>query len=52
MGDANASRRQCSHPPQNWKARLSAYTDVIAKAAKTASDTDPFFRPYLDGSLL
>ena len=38
---------------QNWKARLSAYTDVISKAAKTASDTDPFFRPYVsDGQLL
>ncbi|ORY29668.1 armadillo-type protein [Naematelia encephala] len=38
---------------KNWKARLSAYNDVIAKSAKTASDTDPFFRPYVsDGSLL
>ena len=38
---------------QNWKARVSAYTDVVAKAAKTASDTDPFFRPYVsDGQLL
>nr|XP_019044957.1 microtubule Associated protein [Kwoniella bestiolae CBS 10118]OCF23887.1 microtubule Associated protein [Kwoniella bestiolae CBS 10118] len=38
---------------KNWKARLSAYTDVIAKSAKTASDTDPFFRPFLsDGGLL
>jgi cytoskeleton-associated protein 5 len=38
---------------QNWKARLSAYTDVIAKSAKTASDTDPFFRPFVsDGALL
>ena len=32
---------------------MSAYTDVIAKSAKTASDTDPFFRPYVsDGALL
>jgi cytoskeleton-associated protein 5 len=32
---------------------VSAYTDVISKSAKTASDTDPFFRPYVsDGSLL
>jgi hypothetical protein len=38
---------------QNWKARLSAYNDVIAKSAKTASDTDPFFRPFVsDGALL
>jgi cytoskeleton-associated protein 5 len=38
---------------QNWKARLSAYNDVIAKSAKTASDTDPFFRPFVsDGPLL
>ncbi|OCF75746.1 microtubule Associated protein [Kwoniella mangroviensis CBS 8886] len=38
---------------KNWKARLSAYTDVIAKSAKTASDSDPFFRPFLsDGGLL
>ncbi|WVR09379.1 hypothetical protein IAU60_006446 [Kwoniella sp. DSM 27419] len=38
---------------KNWKARLSAYTEVIAKSAKTASDTDPFFRPFVsDGSLL
>lgn len=33
---------------QNWKARLSAYNDVISQSAKTASDTDPFFRPYLN----
>ncbi|WRT68653.1 uncharacterized protein IL334_005632 [Kwoniella shivajii] len=38
---------------KNWKARLSAYTDVISKSAKTASDTDPFFRPFVsDGALL
>lgn len=38
---------------KNWKARLSAYNDVIAKSAKTASDTDPFFRPFVsDGPLL
>lgn len=38
---------------QNWKARLSAYNDVIAKSAKTASDTDPFFRPFIsDAGLL
>nr|XP_019011711.1 microtubule Associated protein [Kwoniella pini CBS 10737]OCF50492.1 microtubule Associated protein [Kwoniella pini CBS 10737] len=38
---------------KNWKARVSAYTDVISKSAKTASDTDPFFRPFVsDGALL
>ncbi|WVQ95173.1 hypothetical protein IAU59_002267 [Kwoniella sp. CBS 9459] len=38
---------------KNWKARLSAYNDVISKSAKTASDTDPFFRPFVsDGPLL
>nr|XP_031863914.1 uncharacterized protein CI109_000558 [Kwoniella shandongensis]KAA5530986.1 hypothetical protein CI109_000558 [Kwoniella shandongensis] len=38
---------------KNWKARLSAYTEVIARSAKTASDTDPFFRPFVnDGALL
>lgn len=38
---------------KNWKARLSAYTEIISKSAKTASDTDPFFRPYVsDGALL
>ena len=38
---------------QNWKARVSAYTEVISKSAKTASDSDPFFRPYVsDGALL
>ncbi|OCF32654.1 microtubule Associated protein [Kwoniella heveanensis BCC8398] len=38
---------------KNWKARLSAYNDVIAKSAKTASDTDSFFRPFVsDGPLL
>lgn len=38
---------------QNWKARLHAYNDVIASSARTASDTDPFFRPFLsDPSLL
>ncbi|TXT09213.1 hypothetical protein VHUM_02687 [Vanrija humicola] len=38
---------------KNWKARLSAYNDVIAKSAKTASDTDPFFRPFIgDAGLL
>ena len=32
---------------------MSAYNDVIAKSAKTASDTDPFFRPFVsDGALL
>jgi hypothetical protein len=36
-----------THRVQNWKARLSAYNDVIAKSAKTASDTDPFFRPFI-----
>ncbi|EIW68411.1 hypothetical protein TREMEDRAFT_71988 [Tremella mesenterica DSM 1558] len=38
---------------KNWKARISAYTEVSTRAAKTASDTDPFFRPYVtDGQLL
>lgn len=38
---------------QNWKARLSAYNDVISGSAKTASDTDPFFQPFVnDGALL
>ncbi|KAK8854575.1 hypothetical protein IAR55_003314 [Kwoniella newhampshirensis] len=38
---------------KNWKARLSAYTEVISRSAKTASDTDPFFRPFVnDGALL
>ncbi|KAK4685920.1 cytoskeleton-associated protein 5, partial [Tremellales sp. Uapishka_1] len=38
---------------KNWKARVSAYTEAIAKAGQTASDTDPFFRPFVsDGSLL
>ncbi|WVQ79695.1 hypothetical protein IAT38_001795 [Cryptococcus sp. DSM 104549] len=38
---------------KNWKARSSAYAEVIAKSAKTASDTDPFFRPFVtDGALL
>ncbi|KAL1407788.1 hypothetical protein Q8F55_007223 [Vanrija albida] len=38
---------------KNWKARLSAYNDVIAKSAKTASDTDPFFKPFIsDAGLL
>ncbi|KAL7422401.1 hypothetical protein Q5752_003047 [Cryptotrichosporon argae] len=38
---------------KNWKARLSAYNDIIAKSGKTASDSDPFFRPYVnDGALL
>lgn len=38
---------------KNWKARLSAYNDVISGSAKTASDTDPFFQPFVnDGALL
>ncbi|BEJ15612.1 hypothetical protein CspHIS471_0502170 [Cutaneotrichosporon sp. HIS471] len=37
---------------KNWKARLSAYNDVIAASAKTASDSDPFFRPYLSDPAL
>lgn len=46
-------RRALLTSMQNWKARLSAYNDVIAGSAKTASDTDPFFRPFVsDGSLL
>lgn len=32
---------------QNWKARLSAYTDLIARFGLTTSDTDPFFRLYI-----
>ena len=45
--------RRLTFCAQNWKARLSAYTDIIAKSAKTASDSDPFFRPYVsDGPLL
>ncbi|WVQ71997.1 hypothetical protein IAR50_001541 [Cryptococcus sp. DSM 104548] len=35
---------------KNWKARVSAYTDVISGSAKTASDTDPFFQPFIHDS--
>ncbi|CED83658.1 Microtubule-associated protein [Phaffia rhodozyma] len=32
---------------KNWKARLSAYTDLTSKFGLTTSDEDPFFRIYL-----
>ncbi|KAI5453121.1 hypothetical protein NCC49_006149 [Naganishia albida] len=41
---------RCVH--KNWKARQSAYLELIQKFGKTASDEDPFFRPYLNGDLL
>ncbi|WVN86161.1 uncharacterized protein L203_101322 [Cryptococcus depauperatus CBS 7841] len=37
---------------KNWKARLSAYNDVISGSAKTASDTDPFFQPFISNGVL
>jgi cytoskeleton-associated protein 5 len=37
---------------QNWKARLSAYTELTLKFSKTSGDDDPFFRPYLSADLL
>ncbi|KAJ9096595.1 hypothetical protein QFC19_007128 [Naganishia cerealis] len=41
---------RCTH--KNWKARQSAYIELVTRFGKTASDDDPFFRPYLNGDLL
>ncbi|KAJ9121720.1 hypothetical protein QFC22_002341 [Naganishia vaughanmartiniae] len=41
---------RCTH--KNWKARQSAYIELITRFGKTASDDDPFFRPYLNGDIL
>ncbi|KAJ7582745.1 hypothetical protein C8J56DRAFT_791650 [Mycena floridula] len=33
---------------KNWKARVSAYETLSQSFAKTASETDPVFKPYLN----